>query len=202
MKVKELEVEIKFWVPDTAELRERILSLGAHGGEPVPETNIRFENAGETLIRKRCLLRLRKDTDVTLTFKSPPAQDIPGFKAHRELEVRVSDFDLMQRILNAIGFHPAQTYQKIRQVFSLDGAQLCLDRLPFGDFLEIEGEPATIRRLAGRIGLPWERRIVMNSLQMFEIVKASLGLTFSDVTFDNFKGVSCPPAILSSFHAA
>lgn len=199
--LNELEVEVKFWVSDAARMRSRIRSVGAHGREPVAETNIRFENAGETLLRKRCLLRLRKGFDVTLTFKSPPEQDLPDFKVYRELEVAVGDFDLMQRILEAIGFHPAQIYEKIRQVFRIDDVQLCLDRLPFGDFLEIEGQPAAIRRMAARLGLRWEQRIVMNYLQMFEIIKTSLGLAFSDITFDNLKGVSCPPDILASFHA-
>jgi adenylate cyclase class 2 len=201
MLLNELEVEVKFWVFDAAQLRNRIRSVGAPGREPVAETNIRFENAGENLLRRRCLLRLRKGFEVSLTFKSPPEHDLPDFKVHRELEVVVGDFNLMQRILEAIGFHPAQTYEKIRQVFSFGDVQLCLDRLPFGDFLEIEGEPAAIRRMAERLGLRWEQRIVMNYLQMFEIIKTSLGLAFSDITFENFKGVSCPPEILASFHA-
>jgi adenylate cyclase class 2 len=74
---------------------------------------------------------------------------------------------------------------------------LCLDRLPFGDFLEIEGGKEAIRHAAGRLGLAWERRILDNYLGLFEKVRQSMGLPFSDVTFANFKGIQVDNTLLS-----
>jgi adenylate cyclase class 2 len=37
--------------------------------------------------------------------------------------------------------------------------------------------------------MPWDQRILLNYLQIFEILQKKLNLNFSDVTFDNFKNV-------------
>jgi adenylate cyclase class 2 len=185
-----LEIEIKFWVQDPAELKRRIAALGATSRGPVFETNVRYENAAGTLARDGCLLRLRKDSGARLTFKSPSEADDREFKVHRELEVHVGDFETMHLILGSLGFRSVQIYEKNRETFAVDGAELCLDELPFGRFLEIEGPKERIRYLAERLDLPWDRRIVMNYLQMFEIVKGRLNLDFNDIKFENFKNLT------------
>ena len=66
---------------------------------------------------------------------------------------------------------------------------LCLDQMPFGDYLEIEGPKAAIRDVASRLGLPWRQRILKNYLEMFSILQERLQLPFSDITFANFADV-------------
>jgi len=61
--------------------------------------------------------------------------------------------------------------------------------MPYGNFLEIEAPGREIRQTAERLGLDWNRRILMNYLEMFEWIKSELGLPFSDVTFANFQSV-------------
>jgi len=135
------------------------------------------------------LLRLRKDNKNTLTFKTRPVIDDPEFKILKEFEVDVSNFETMQTILGALGFRPSFVYEKYRKTFSLGPAAICVDRMPFGDFLEIEGNRDDIRTIAHRLDLDWPERIVLNYRTMFDIIKKELNLTFSDITFENFKGV-------------
>lgn len=104
-----------------------------------------------------------------------------------EIEVSVSDFNAMDQILRTIGFHPAQTYEKWRETFLLDGAELCLDTMPFGDFLEIEGTPDQVKSISAALALSWEKRILANYLSIFAMIKEKEPLTFNDITFDNFK---------------
>jgi hypothetical protein len=59
--------------------------------------------------------------------------------------------------------------------------------MPFGVFLEIEGEKARIREVADRLGMAWKERILFNYLEIFEIICQKEGLSFKDVTFENFK---------------
>lgn len=188
--MNDLEIEVKFYIDHVDEIRERILSLGAERTARTFETNIRFTDRAGSLARKKYLLRLRQDQKAVLTFKSTPPNADPGFKVHTELEVDVSDFELMARILKNLGFDPAQTYEKWRETFHMEGAVLCLDSLPYGDFLEIEGDTAAIRRSAHRLGLDWEHRIVWSYLEIFDLIRKQQSLAFTDVTFDHFASVS------------
>jgi adenylate cyclase class 2 len=61
--------------------------------------------------------------------------------------------------------------------------------MPYGDFLEIEGQKEEIIKYSSLLGLDWEKRILLNYIELFDILKKSLGLPFSDVTFENFKNI-------------
>lgn len=204
-----LEIEVKFYLgspeaPAAAAIRSRIEALGGRTGGRVFEKNIRFEDPEEGLLKRRSLLRLRQDRGARLTFKSesPGVQDRDreNFKVFDELEVEVGDFSTMARILEALGYHPAQVYEKWRETFTLGAAHLCLDTMPFGEFLEIEGSREEIPLLAVRLGLGWERRILETYLGIFARLKAALSLPFGDVTFDHFRDLpgETEPADLSS----
>lgn len=182
-----LEIEVKFHIADTSKLHHRLVEMGAAAGSEVFESNTRFEDAGETLKKGGRLLRLRRDGSCRMTYKCPPLRDDPEYKVYRELEVEVSDCEVMTGILRSLGFHPAQLYEKRRRVYEWRDVELCLDRMPFGDFLEIEGPKQSIRKAAGRLGLAWKDRILTNYLSIFEIIRKELELPFEDVTFANFE---------------
>jgi adenylate cyclase class 2 len=109
-----------------------------------------------------------------------------AFKQFNELEVDVGDFDAMRRILGSLGFYPQQVYEKWRETLIIDHTAFCLDTLPFGDFLEIEGSKTDIIHFASRLDLDWSKRILATYLEIFDIIRTKQSLTFSDVTFSNF----------------
>jgi adenylate cyclase class 2 len=109
------------------------------------------------------------------------------FKIFRELEVDVSDSQTMIAILEELGFTPRQVYEKQRETYLFGRTELCLDTLPFGHFLEIEGGKDDIRKAAEAIGLNWKKRITANYLSLFSSLQQQLLLPFEDVTFENFK---------------
>ena len=149
----DLEIEVKFHVSHTELMRQRIRDLGAESQGRCFERNIRFDRRDRLLRDRGCLLRLRQDRKTTLTFKSRPADQDDQFKIFRELEVDVGDFEAMRSILRIIGFEREQIYEKWRETFTLGSLQFCMDTMPFGNFLEIEGFPPEIVRYAGRLGL-------------------------------------------------
>jgi adenylate cyclase class 2 len=153
------------------------------------ETNIRFEDASKTLRKRGILLRLRKDDRILLTFKSNLSRPDTQFKVHRELEVEVGDFGVCRSILEGVGFHPEQAYEKWRETFVLNNTKLLIDTMPYGVFLEIEGQKSDIRDIADRLGLHWKKRILLNYLEIFEIVQREEGLGFTDITFENFEAI-------------
>jgi len=189
--MKSLEIEIKFYVPDIDSIRAEISSLGAELKESGFETNILFDDKEMRLTQGKKLLRLRQDSRCRLTVKAPP-DDVDTtktnqFKIFRELEVDVSDSQTMIAILEQLGFYPRQVYEKQRETYLFNHTELCLDTLPYGHFLEIEGGKDDIRKAAETIGLSWEKRITANYLSLFTTIQKQLNLPFKDVTFENFK---------------
>ena len=188
--MEQLECEVKFFLPNGLSTKKILLDLGARSKGRSFEKNIRFEDRNRSLIGKKSLLRLRHDQKTTLTFKSPPPKENQQVKVFNELEVEVSHFPTMKNILEALGFHAEQVYEKWREILVHEDTHFCLDTMPFGNFLEIEGRQSDIRRYAQILGLQWGKRILANYLEIFEILKKELILEFSDVTFDNFKGIN------------
>lgn len=184
-----LETEVKFYLPNLDRIKTRMVELGAVFKDRTFETNVRFEDAEKSLIQKKSLLRLRKDKKITLTFKSEPPNQDNQFKILQEFEVEVSDFDTMEHILKSLGFKAEQVYEKWRETYVFGDTHLLLDTMPYGDFLEIEGKKESIKQLALQIGLLWEKRILLNYLAIFDILKRRLNLSFYDVTFGNFSNV-------------
>ena len=69
-----------------------------------------------------------------------------------------------------------------------------LDELPYGNFVEIEGEnSAAIHSAAHRLGLDMQAAISESYSSLFEKVRRALGLTFADLTFANFVGLQVAP---------
>ena len=132
--MENLEIEVKFYLKDIDDMRRRILELGIETSEPVFETNIRYEDNKNTLIQKKALLRLRQAEKTTLTFKSIPKMKSKDFKVFNELEVEVDDMATMGQILEALGFHPEQKYEKWRETLVAEKTGLFLDHMPYGDF--------------------------------------------------------------------
>lgn len=187
--MQNLEIEVKFYLADIEGMRNKILKLGAKSKGRLFETNIRYEDKNNSLIKKKSLLRLRQDEKTTFTLKSSPPVKSKDYKIVNELEVEVSDFATMDQILKTLGFHPEQKYEKWRETFILDQTLFCLDNMPYGDFLEIEGQEKDIRYYASKFGLNWQKRIIFNYLAIFEIMKKNLNLDFNDLTFNNFEAV-------------
>ena len=67
------------------------------------------------------------------------------------------------------------------------------DELPYGNFIEIEGELETLRPIVEELHLNWDKAIPASYHALFERLRKSRGLTFPDLTFENFKGIKVSP---------
>ena len=183
-----LEVEVKFLVEDLASYRHILLTKGAKLAKPrMYERNVLFDTADNSLFQNLHLLRLRQDSIVRVTFKGPSDADKTSeARVREELEVQVSDFETMAAIFQRLGFQPQQSYEKFRETFQIEGVEIVLDELPFGNFIELEGEENHIKTMAGVLGLDWGKRILSNYLALMVQVKALYNLPFDDLTFNNF----------------
>ena len=93
----------------------------------------------------------------------------------------------MDLILTSVGLQAVQRYEKWRETFILGQTAFYLDTMPYGPFLEIEGQETDIQHYAAQLNLSWQKRIPLNYLEIFEIVKQKRRLAFQDLTFENFQ---------------
>ncbi len=153
------ETELKFTFMDLDAVAGTLQQAGAKRQGKWFEENIVFDAPGRSLKNADILLRLRQTrSGCTLTLKKPPQEKGPeGFKHKEEIETTVADYNAMRAILESLGYSPAFSYEKMREEWTLDGVTVCLDLLPFGRFVELEGEAGAIIRAAEKLSLPMER---------------------------------------------
>ena len=192
---KYVENEIKIHVPNLDAVAARLAAAGAELVAPrVFERNVRYENADQTFSPQGIVLRLRQDARVRLTYKDPGTVK-SGALERFEAEVTVDDFDAMDVILRRLGFHPFVVYEKYRTTYRLGEAEIVLDEMPYGHFIEIEAEASVIDATLNTLELQDRPRILMSYLMLFARVKTALGLFCHDLTFANFDGITVPPEI-------
>ncbi len=184
------ETEVKLYVPHLELMQVRLERLGATLIAPrVFERNVRFENAERTLTVHGIVVRLRQDSRVRLTYKEAgTARD--GIVSRTEIEVEVSDFAAMKALLGKLGYAPYMGYEKYRTTYEVDGTEVVLDEMPYGNFMEIEGGAEKIEQVIKRLELDTAHRYAESYSALFERVKQKMGLHFEDLTFENFKGVN------------
>ncbi|HYY56620.1 MAG TPA: class IV adenylate cyclase [Pyrinomonadaceae bacterium] len=102
--------------------------------------------AGGTLDEETEVLRLRRigDGRAVFTYKRRFTSS-SAIKHQREDETEVEDPEALNMILEALGYRPALVYEKRRATWQVADAEVVLDELPFGLFLEIEGDEQAIR---------------------------------------------------------
>ncbi|MFW6179010.1 MAG: class IV adenylate cyclase [Desulfohalobiaceae bacterium] len=139
-----LEIELKFQVSDFEGLRIKLLKAGASFVDRYFEQNLVLDTGSRELRQKDMLLRLRKARRSVLCLKRKPdpgtAGEQEGFKVYSEVETQVQDPEQMQAILQGLGFSPAFRYEKVREKWQLQACLVCLDLLPFGRYVELEGQ--------------------------------------------------------------
>lgn len=181
-----LEHEIKFPVADFDDLRRRLNLAGAVCLGRVFESNIVYDDARNSLRAANILLRLRRDGQGRLTLKRPPAarDDHAGLKVLEEFETRVDDPSALEAILHALGYKASFAYEKVRETWDImaqDGVvHVCLDRLPFGRFVELEGPARALEAAAGALGLSMNDGLTDNYHALHRKYLAGRGLEGDD----------------------
>ncbi len=137
---------------------------------------IRTEQPSSTTARKNRMLPPK----ALLTYKGPPPKSgmtirqanderrsKSRYKVREEIEIAVSDGEQMGRILGALGLCPLFRYEKFRTTYAISARagsiwspneksvrrlKIEVDVTPIGTFLELEGTPSSIDRVARLLG--------------------------------------------------
>jgi adenylate cyclase, class 2 len=180
------ETEIKLPFASPAEAEARLAAIGATLERAREfEENVLFDLPGDALRASGRLLRLRRAGGrAVLTFKGP----VPGEHRHKvrvEHETSVDRPDAVVLLLEGLGYAPRYRYQKYRTTFALEGLEIALDETPIGCFVELEGEPAAIDRVAARLGFDASQYILATYRQLQEQLAAGLDTEPGDLVFGN-----------------
>ena len=147
-----IEQEVKLEYPEVEAARAAIVAAG--GRLTVPRRlidDLLFDTADGSLRRGGSALRLRADGPAwRLTWKGPVR---PGpVKAREELETAVEDGEVLLALLRALGYRQLFRGQKYREEYALGTAVVTVDETPAGTYVEIEGAPDEINRVAALLG--------------------------------------------------
>ena len=172
------EIEVKLRVPSVPELVRKLKTIGARYENRVLERNTLYDTPHSDFRRRGALLRIRVETPAPRDFNQHPLRSRGGGpgrtiltskaraplrstrdsrykeKFERELVLAGSPFR-WDRALRSLGLRPGFRYEKFRATFGLarlPGLAIELDETPAGTFLELEGLPAAIDRVAGALG--------------------------------------------------
>lgn len=163
--MKTYEIEQKFHIHNPTEIRRQLKKLGAKKLASGHETNEIFDING-TFRKKKILLRLRRygNHRVCLTLKGPRMKH--RYTKRLEIEMPV-DYRKTKAILNLLGYSVRATYSKKREEYKLLSCSVVVDYLSkLGWFIEIEGKPKAIGRIAKLLALPASARESRSYLKM------------------------------------
>lgn len=186
------ETEVKFFVKDLKRVEMRLRELKAHLIQArVHEVNLRFDTPNGDLRQELKVLRLRNDTEAKFTFKGPNDERNDGVLSRKEIEFSVSSFDAAKEFLEALGFTVVAFYEKYRATYEVEDVHVMLDELPYGNFVEIEGEDVnTLRTVAELLGLRWNSSVNAGYLVLFDRIAMKYELTAGQLSFEALKGLS------------
>jgi len=178
------------------------------------EQNTLYDTPARTLQHAKQILRVRRYGDLwTLTHKrkpDPAADDAahPGsaatYKVRIETETHIDDGPALAAIFEQIGYWPVFRYEKFRtewsQVTSMIGgplflgfghipaaptsAHLVLDETPIGNYAELEGPPAWIDEMLGRLGVDPATCLTDSYGRLFLAWKERTGSSAENLTFE------------------
>jgi len=132
-------------------VRERLPQIGAIcEGEEFEENTL---YTGEQIELGQAVLRLRRVADrALLTYKERVGTRM-DIKEQLEQETGIDNPDALEFILEALEYYPALVYEKKRETWRLGETEIVIDELPFGLFMEIEGEEASIKSVETKLAI-------------------------------------------------
>jgi adenylate cyclase class 2 len=162
------EIEVKIPVSDLAPVRRKLEAAGASlQASEHDEYNVLFDDPERKLSGSGRTVRLRRAAGrAILTYKGA-ARFQAGAKVREERETEVSDPAEAEAILAALGLIPRFRYDKRREEWNCQGSVVALDTTPIGLFVEVEGDPLTIRRVVALLGLDASESIPYSYAELY-----------------------------------
>ncbi len=179
-----MEIEVKVPVPDVAVIADKARERGFDLVQRRHfESNTLYDFPDRSLSLAGCLLRVRETPRHALLTLKGRVVEHPQLKMRPEHETRCHDAEGLRAILEGLGLRPFFRYEKYREEYKGMDALLCLDEMPFGHFLELEGSPEAIHALAASLGLSPSSFVNRSYADLYGEHCRTLGVPFGDIVF-------------------
>ena len=163
------EIEVKLAAPDLdavrARLRDHAAQLRAARHE---EVNDLYDDPDRKLSGSGRTVRLRRAAGRSILTYKGAARFQSGVKTREEREVEVSDAEEAEAILAGLGLSRRFRYEKRREEWDLEDCVVALDETPIGNFVEVEGDPAAIRRVFVRLDLDFTEALPYSYSELYQ----------------------------------
>lgn len=177
------EIEIKFKIGSPGSIRKKLKNLGAKFLGKAFERTVRFDTKNKNLEEEGKFLRVRTGFKSVITFKRKIAKKNIGFKEREEIEFEILNPKEMEIILENLGFTKKLIMEKYREKWQWENAEIVIDKLPFGNFIEIEGNKKAIIKTARYLGLNLKDGITATYWDLWKDYRKKRGIRNENIVF-------------------
>lgn len=181
-----IEKELKFKIDDIKKIESKLKKLGAKQIGSEFQRTIRFDTPDLSYEKQGTFIRVRKGFGNTVTMKKKIKTTGELFE-RIEIETEVSDTEKLRTIFNELGLSKEFIMEKYRSNWTFIDTVVSIDKMPFGNYLEIEGEPDKVKSVAKTLSLDLKNKIVGTYWDLFEDFKKSSGHIGEHIVFDQIK---------------
>lgn len=185
----DLELEYRFKIDDKGKMSRILNKLAKIVVKREHQTNVMFDNTEKLMQISNGRVRIQtiKNRKKVLTYKKPITT-----KGHinKEIEYEIEFVDTngqIEKILKAMEFTPATSYERFRTQWETDGVIITLDEYPFSDLIEIEGPREKIENITKKLGFNPKKGLLMPCDTLFQEWRKERGLPFKPhMRFNDF----------------
>lgn len=180
------EIEIKICLEDKEGLQKKLLTLGWKAVNTVFHKTYLVTTPNEGLFKKGIYPRVRIEGDKTrFTIKVKPVEQKGiddremKFFQREEHEIWVEDAEELVRMLAILGLTEVLVDEKYRQTWEseeLANLSVVIDTLPFGCYMEIEGQKEEIDQMIKKLGLENKERITIAYRRVYQDYCKKMGI--------------------------
>ena len=151
------EIELKFRLKNPKTFHKKLKEKKAKFLGKTFERTVRFDTPQGKLEKEGKFLRVRTGFKRTLTFKRKIEDK--EFRAREEIELEISSPQKMIDILKNLGLTRILIMEKYREKWQFQKTEIVIDKLPMGNYIEIEGEKDSIKKAIKVLGLNFKDKI-------------------------------------------
>ena len=183
-----IEQEIKVPLEDLDGFLTTLNSEGAKFLGKTFQRTVRMDKDDSSLEKEGKFLRVRYGSKNVVTLKAKKDEENKEVFERIEIETEVKEPGKMIKILSELGFIQKFIMEKYRAEWKHNGVNITIDEMPFGFYIELEGEKDKIYQVAGELGLDIGKKIIVTYWDIFEDYKKENNLEGDDIVFpENYK---------------
>lgn len=156
MRNKEIEVKFEFKIPSNKIIEKIISDLKMKRIVKTFQRTHRLDTPTQKLRKQGIFMRTREESKgsdtMTIKIKDLKKKRNKYFE-REEYEIEIPNAKEMAEMLKIVGFSRERILEKFRVIFQKKNLIISVDKLPFGNFIEIEGTSDKIEKAIKKLGL-------------------------------------------------